>query len=115
MSDPRLSPASFIAVTAAGIYLLSPMVRAEVPDAEATKLTGKYGCQACHSLNTKLVGPSFQDVAKKYSGDKLASETLTHKIKTGGSGVWGPIPMPPASSASDVDVALLVEWILSQK
>ena len=58
------------------------------------------------------MGPSYQDVAKKYKGDKSAEEKLIGKVKAGGSGVWGAIPMPP-NNVPDADVKTLVEWILS--
>jgi cytochrome c len=61
------------------------------------------------------VGPAYKDVAKKYAGDKGAEAKLIAKVKAGGSGVWGPIPMPPNAQVSDADVKTLVKWILSQK
>jgi cytochrome c len=61
------------------------------------------------------VGPAYKDVAKKYAGDKGAEAKLIAKVKAGGSGVWGPVPMPPNAQVSDADVKTLVKWILSQK
>jgi cytochrome c len=66
---------------------------------------------ACHAVDKKLVGPSYQDVAKKY---KPADEAkLVAKVKAGGSGVWGTIPMPPNAAVKDEDVKTLVKWILA--
>jgi cytochrome c len=87
---------------------------AAVNDAKGTQLANKYNCQACHAVDKKLVGPSFKDVAKKYAGDKSAPEKLELKIKNGGSGVWGAIPMPP-NNVPDADLKTLVEWVLSLK
>jgi cytochrome c len=80
----------------------------------ATQLFTKYNCQACHAVDKKLVGPAYKDVAAKYAGDAAAPAKLGQKIKNGGSGVWGAIPMPP-SNVPDADLKTLVEWILAQK
>lgn len=78
-------------------------------------LATKSGCTACHSVDKKIVGPAYKDVAAKYKGDKSAEAKLVAKVKAGGSGVWGPIPMPPNTQVSDADVKKLVEWVLSLK
>jgi len=70
-------------------------------------------CSACHALNTKLVGPSIVDIATKYKGQSGAQEKLMAKVKNGGSGVWGAIPMPPQAQLSDEDRATLVRWMLT--
>jgi cytochrome c len=75
----------------------------------------KYGCVACHAVDTKLVGPSFKDVAAKYRGNSGAEKQLVAKIKNGGSGVWGSVPMPPNPTIPDGDLSAMVKWILSQK
>ena len=75
-------------------------------------LATKNGCTACHASDKKLVGPAFQDVAKKYAGDAGAAAKLAEKIKTGGKGVWGPVPMPPHPQISDADRKTLAEWVL---
>jgi cytochrome c len=72
----------------------------------------KYNCTACHAVDKKVVGPSYQDVAKKYKGDATAEAKLIEKVKKGGSGVWGPVPMPPNPQVPDADVKSLVTWIL---
>ncbi len=78
-------------------------------------LAQKNNCLSCHAVDHKVVGPAYKDVAKKYAGDKGAEAKLIAKVKAGGSGVWGPIPMPPNAQVSDADVKTLVKWILSQK
>lgn len=78
-------------------------------------LARKYNCLACHSVNKKIVGPAYKDVAAKYRGDKGAEARLVAKVEKGGSGVWGQVPMPPNSSVPDADVKKLVKWILSLK
>jgi cytochrome c len=87
---------------------------AAVDAGKATQLAAKYNCQACHAVDKKIVGPSYKEVAKKYAGDKSAAEKLEHKVKNGGSGVWGAIPMPP-NNVPDADLKTLVEWILASK
>jgi cytochrome c5 len=78
-------------------------------------LMQKDGCSACHAIDKKVVGPAYQDVAAKYKDDKGAAARLVQKVKAGGSGVWGQVPMPPNAAASDDDVRALVTWILSLK
>ncbi|MGL6070666.1 c-type cytochrome [Craterilacuibacter sp.] len=79
------------------------------------QLAQKNNCTACHAVDKKLVGPSYKDVAAKYAGDKGAEAKMIAKIKAGGSGVWGPIPMPPSPQVSDSDVKALAKWVLGQK
>ncbi|OIQ96225.1 cytochrome c-551 precursor [mine drainage metagenome] len=76
-------------------------------------LAKKSNCLACHTEDKKLVGPAYRDIAKKYAGDKAAEAKLFEKIKKGGSGVWGPIPMPPNTLVKDADIKTLVKWILA--
>ncbi len=82
--------------------------------ADASALAGKYGCAGCHTVASKLVGPSYKEVAAKYAGDAGALGKLEKKVKAGGSGVWGAIPMPP-NNVPDADLKALVEWILATK
>ena len=79
-------------------------------------LAQKSGCLACHQVDKKVVGPAFKDVAAKYKGNKAAEAKLDEKVKKGGSGVWGPVPMPANSPrVSDADIKTLVHWVLSLK
>jgi cytochrome c len=78
-------------------------------------LAKKSGCTACHSVDKKIVGPSFNEVAAKYRNDKTAEAKLVDKVKKGGVGVWGQVPMPPNSAVPDADIQKLVKWVLSLK
>jgi cytochrome c len=88
---------------------------AALPAYAQEELAKKHNCFACHAVDKKLVGPSYKDVAAKYSGDKQAEAKLFEKVKKGGQGVWGQIPMPPNSQVPDADIKALVKWVLSQK
>ncbi|MEA3086178.1 MAG: cytochrome c [Paraburkholderia sp.] len=70
-------------------------------------------CMGCHAVDRKLVGPSFQQIAARYKGDAQAPEKLARKVKDGGSGVWGMIPMPAHQSMSDTDIRTVVDWVLA--
>jgi cytochrome c5 len=78
-------------------------------------LMQRDGCSACHAIDKKIVGPAYRDVAAKYKDDKSAPAKLAQKVKAGGSGVWGQVPMPPNAAASDEDIMALVAWILTLK
>ena len=83
-------------------------------DAKAAEaLAQKSGCIACHAVDKKVIGPSYKEVAAKYKADKDAATKLAGKVKAGGQGVWGPVPMPPNPQVSDADIKLLVGWVLS--
>jgi cytochrome c551/c552 len=74
-----------------------------------------HACSACHAADRRVVGPSFREVAQRYAGDPGAAARLAQKIRNGGQGAWGSVPMPPATAISDADLAKLVEWVLAQK
>ena len=78
-------------------------------------LLKKSGCTACHSIDKKVVGPAYKDVAAKYKGDAGAAAKLAEKVKKGGSGVWGPVPMPPNTAVSDADIKTMVAYVLALK
>jgi len=78
-------------------------------------LLKKSGCTACHAIDKKLVGPAYVEVAAKYKGDAGASAKLMEKVKKGGSGVWGQVPMPPNPQLSDADLKTMVAYILALK
>lgn len=78
-------------------------------------LAQKNACMSCHAVDKKVVGPAYKDVAKKYAGDKTAEAKLLTKVKAGGKGVWGDIPMPPNPQVSDADAKKIIAWILSLK
>jgi len=75
-------------------------------------LAQKNACTACHAVDKKVVGPAYQDVAKKYAGQKDAADAVAASIKAGGAGKWGPVPMPAQPALSDADVKTLAAWIL---
>ena len=81
----------------------------------STDLTRKYNCVACHAESGRKVGPSYQDIAKKYAGQADAADRLAKKIRSGGSGVWGAMPMPPHPQVSEADARTLSAYILSVK
>jgi cytochrome c len=74
-------------------------------------LAKKHNCLACHTVDKKMVGPAYKDIAKKYKGQNVAAQ-LEQKVKKGGQGVWGPVPMPPNAAVPDADIKKLVDWIL---
>ncbi len=78
-------------------------------------LAQKNACMSCHGVDKKIVGPAYKDVAKKYAGDKTAMAKLTAKVKMGGKGVWGDIPMPPNPQVKDADLHEILTWVLSLK
>lgn len=88
-------------------------ILASAPAFASKELATKSSCFACHAVDKKLVGPSFQEVAKKYAGDKTAEARLAEKVKKGGSGAWGTIPMPPNVAVKDADIKTLVKWVLA--
>jgi cytochrome c len=99
---------ALLAALGAAVLVTAPAARADEAMAK------KYNCLACHAVDKKVVGPAYKDVAKKYKGQADAEAKLIEKVKKGGSGVWGPIPMPPNTAVPDADVKALVEWILKQ-
>jgi cytochrome c len=78
-------------------------------------LATSKNCMACHAVDKKLVGPAFKDVAAKYASDKSAVDKLAAKIMKGGSGVWGPIPMPANTQVNDAEAHKLAAWVLTTK
>lgn len=75
-------------------------------------LATSKACMACHAVERKLVGPSYKDIAAKYKDDKTAVDKLAAKIQKGGSGVWGPVPMPANPQVSEADAKTLATWVL---
>jgi cytochrome c len=74
-----------------------------VPAQADEALAKKYNCLACHQVDKKVVGPAYKEIAKKYKGQAGAQAKLAEKVKKGGSGVWGPVPMPPNAAVPDAD------------
>ena len=110
---PAAAPAAPAAPAAEEKASPSPASQAEASVAP-DQMPAKYGCTACHAVDHKVVGPSFNDVAAKYRG-KDVKATLVEKVKNGGSGVWGQIPMTPNPQVPDPDLDAIVTWILTLK
>jgi cytochrome c len=94
------------ALVAAGLALAGPVAADEA-------LQKKHMCFACHQMDKKGVGPAYRDIAKKYKGQDVAAQ-LQQKVKKGGVGNWGQVPMPPNAAVPDADITKLVDWILKQ-
>lgn len=88
---------------------------ATASDDPIEKLLGANGCTACHNVDRKVIGPSFRDVAAKYAGDSAAVSRLAAKIRSGGQGAWGNVPMPPNPGLAEKDAQALAGWVLQQK
>ena len=86
-----------------------------VPVLADQALATAKNCMACHALDKKLVGPAYKDVAAKYAGQKDAVDKLAVKIIKGGSGVWGPVPMPANTQVNEAEAKKLAAWVMSQK
>jgi cytochrome c len=87
-----------------------------LPALASEDLAKKHLCTTCHVVKgAKTIGPSYADVAKKYAGQKDAESKLADKVKKGGQGVWGQVPMPPNAAVPDADLKALVKWILTVK
>lgn len=106
---------AIVLTLAAAGSLLAGSASAAVTEAEAMGIAQKNGCLACHQLDKKLVGPAWREVGKKYGGQADAEAMLLTKVKKGGKGVWGPVPMPPNATVKDPDIKTLVEFVLTLK
>jgi cytochrome c len=96
--------------------LLALLVISAAPVAFASpELAKARNCMACHAVATKMVGPSFKDIAAKYASDKDAEDKLVVKVQKGSTGAWGPVPMPANPQVNEADAHTLVKWILTQK
>ena len=85
-----------------------------LPALASLELAQKNACIACHAVDRKMVGPAYQDVARKYAGQKDAAAQVTESIRKGGSGKWGPVPMPAQPQLSEADAKALAAWVLAQ-
>ncbi len=94
------------------VVVVTGMVAPAIASANQA-LAQKNACLACHAMDKKLVGPAFQDIAKKYAGQADAQAQIAKSIKAGGSGKWGPIPMPAQAALSEADAGTLAAWILA--
>jgi cytochrome c len=90
-------------------------VAASLPALAQLELAQQKNCLACHAVDKKVVGPAYKDVAEKYRGQKDAVDKLAQKIMKGGSGVWGPVPMPANTQVNEAEAKKLAAWVLSLK
>ena len=95
------------------VFALFAAVSVTAPALADQALATSKNCMACHAIEKKLVGPSYKDVAKKYTGQKDAADKLAAKIMKGGSGVWGAIPMPANPQVNEADAKKLAAWVLA--
>jgi cytochrome c len=96
-------------------FLAGAALLAAAPAHASADLAKAKNCTACHAVDKKLIGPSYKDVATKYASDKDAVAKLSKKVREGGVGVWGQIPMPANPQVSADEATTLVKWILSAK
>lgn len=89
-----------------------PPAAAESAVADAPVAT--HGCVACHAVDGKLIGPSFREIAARYKGDAAAPGRLAAKVREGGAGAWGTLPMPPHPQIKPADLDGLIAWVLQQ-
>lgn len=99
-----------LALSLAAVAALS-----SAPALASADLAQKKNCMACHAMDKKLIGPSYKDVAAKYSGQKDASDKLAQKILKGGAGAWGAVPMPANPQVSEAEAKTLAAWVLAAK
>jgi cytochrome c len=104
--------AAFLVPMVASMVMAPAVSRAATPEA----IAAGAGCSACHSVDKKILGPAYRDIAARYKGNPKAAGVLAAKVRSGGSGVWGPVPMPAADAAkiSDADLSTVIGWILKQ-
>lgn len=93
------------------LLTLATVTSSVLADAELAK---KKNCLACHAVDNKVVGPGYKDIAKKYAGQD-ATAKLSGKIRQGGSGVWGVVPMPANPQVTEAEAKQLASWILTLK
>lgn len=97
------------------LIALALAATAAAPAMADEALAKSKNCLACHSVDKKLVGPAYKDVAKKHAGQKDAEATLVEHIMKGSKGVYGPVPMPPNANVNEAEAKKLASWILSLK
>jgi cytochrome c len=97
------------------LFALAALAAISAPALADQALATAKNCMACHAVDKKLVGPAYKEVAVKYAGQKDAVDRLAVKIIKGGSGVWGPVPMPANAQVSEAEAKKLASWVLTQK
>ncbi|WP_295522134.1 c-type cytochrome [uncultured Pseudacidovorax sp.] len=96
-------------------FVLATALLASAPTWADQALATAKACMACHTVDRKVIGPAFKDVAARYAGNKDAANVLAQKILKGGSGAWGPVPMPANTQVSDAEAKKLATWVLGLK
>ena len=97
------------------LLVLATLAALSVPALADQALATAKNCMACHAVDKKLVGPAYKDVAAKYAGQKDAVDKLAAKIQKGGSGVWGPVPMPANAQVNEAEAKKLAAWVMTLK
>jgi cytochrome c len=97
------------------LFALAALAALSAPALADQALATAKNCMACHAVDKKLVGPAYKEVAAKYAGQKDAVDRLAAKIIKGGSGVWGPVPMPANAQVNEAEAKKLASWVLTQK
>ena len=98
-----------------GLLASAMLALTALPVQASETLAEDNNCLSCHSVEEKLIGPAFKDVAAKYKGQKDAPAMLAAKVRKGGSGVWGPVKMPANPKISDKDLKAVIAWVLAQQ
>jgi cytochrome c len=109
-ADTTRPPAANLAAAAAAVATPSPHAAAAGAGTPALALTQKIGCTACHGVDSRIVGPGFREIAARYAARNDAETYLAGKIRSGGQGIWGAIPMPP-QTAPDGDISVIAKWL----
>jgi cytochrome c len=104
-------PAAPVATAAAPVPAAKAPAGKSPADAAAVALAQKYACVACHGMDKKILGPGFQEVAKRYAGRADGADYLAGKIRGGGTGVWGSVPMP-AQTLSPAEAKQIAQWLM---
>ncbi len=97
------------------LFVLAGLAALSAPALADQALATAKNCMSCHAIDKKLVGPAYRDVATKYAGQPGAVDKLATKIMKGGSGVWGPVPMPANSQVNEAEARKLAAWVLTLK
>ncbi|CAJ0795156.1 hypothetical protein LMG19083_02682 [Ralstonia psammae] len=109
----KFAPTLAAAAVLAGLALSATPALAAVDGARAQSIANQNACMGCHAVDRKLVGPAYKDVAAKYKGDAGAQAKLVKKVREGGMGNWGQIPMPANPKIADADLNAVIEWVLA--
>ncbi len=111
-AGPAVASVASGAAGAAGALQTAGVPKPQTEFAGIKDTANKGTCLACHGIDRKLVGPGFNEIAAKYKNNDKAESYLAHKIRSGGQGVWGAIPMPPSAALNESEAALLARWIM---